>query len=52
MLTATPIQNDLIELFNLITILKPGHLSTLQKFKGDFLAEVDEAAAYVSAMGW
>jgi len=42
MLTATPIQNDLIELFNLITILKPGHLSTLQKFKGDFLAERDK----------
>ncbi|OQA04860.1 MAG: RNA polymerase-associated protein RapA [bacterium ADurb.Bin374] len=42
MLTATPIQNDLIELFNLITILKPGHLSTLQKFKSDFLAERDK----------
>lgn len=42
MLTATPIQNDMIELFNLIAILKPGHLSTVQKFKEDFLAERDK----------
>lgn len=42
MLTATPIQNDLIELFNLIAILRPGHLSTVQKFKEEFLAERDK----------
>lgn len=42
MLTATPIQNDLIELFNLISILRPGHLSTLQKFKQEFLTEKDK----------
>jgi len=42
MLTATPIQNDMIELFNLISILRPGHLSTVQKFKDDFLAERDK----------
>ncbi len=42
MLTATPIQNDLIELFNLISILKPGLLSTQQKFKADFLANRDK----------
>ena len=42
MLTATPIQNDLIELFNLISILRPGHLSTMQKFKDEFLAERDK----------
>lgn len=42
MLTATPIQNDMIELFNLISILKPGYLSTVQKFKDDFLAEKDK----------
>lgn len=42
MLTATPIQNDMIELFNLIAILRPGHLSTVQKFKDDFLAERDK----------
>lgn len=42
MLTATPIQNDLIELFNLISILSPGHLSTLKNFKEDFLAGRDK----------
>ncbi|MBF0405953.1 MAG: DEAD/DEAH box helicase [Candidatus Riflebacteria bacterium] len=42
MLTATPIQNDLLELFNLISILKPGHLSTVLKFKTEFLAEKDK----------
>ncbi len=42
MLTATPIQNDLLELFNLIAILKPGHLSTMQKFKTEFLTERDK----------
>lgn len=42
MLTATPIQNDMIELFNLISILRPGHLSTVQKFKDDFLAKSDK----------
>ncbi|MBF0543515.1 MAG: DEAD/DEAH box helicase [Candidatus Riflebacteria bacterium] len=42
MLTATPIQNDLLELFNLIAILKPGHLSTVQKFRTEFLAEKDK----------
>lgn len=42
MLTATPIQNDLLELFNLIAILKPGLLSTQQKFKADFLTNRDK----------
>ncbi|MGM0598525.1 MAG: DEAD/DEAH box helicase [Candidatus Rifleibacteriota bacterium] len=42
MLTATPIQNDLLELFNLISILRPGHLSTMQRFKEEFLAERDK----------
>lgn len=42
MLTATPIQNDMIELFNLISILKPGHLSTVQKFKDEFLTDKDK----------
>ncbi len=42
MLTATPIQNDLIELFNLISILKPGYLSTVKRFKEEFLATKDK----------
>ena len=33
LLTATPLQNDLKELFNLITLLKPGQLGTYRHFK-------------------
>lgn len=32
LLTATPIQNKLIELFNLVTILKPGYLGSYETF--------------------
>lgn len=32
MLTATPIQNKLMELFNLVSILKPGHLGSYDMF--------------------
>ncbi|MBI3988249.1 MAG: DEAD/DEAH box helicase, partial [candidate division NC10 bacterium] len=37
LLTATPVQNDLEELFNLVTILKPGQLKTLRQFKREFV---------------
>jgi SNF2 family DNA or RNA helicase len=33
LLTATPLQNDLKELFNLITLLKPGQLGSYRHFK-------------------
>lgn len=33
LLTATPIQNKLIEIFNLVSILKPGHLGNYESFK-------------------
>ena len=33
MLTATPVENNLIELYNLITLLKPGLLSTESEFR-------------------
>jgi len=36
-LTATPFQNDLIELYNLLQLLKRGHLGTLKEFKKQFL---------------
>jgi SNF2 family DNA or RNA helicase len=36
-LTATPFQNDLLELYNLAHLLKRGHLGTLQEFKQSFL---------------
>ena len=41
LLTATPVQNDLQELFNLVTLLKPGQLKTLRDFKRDFVERGD-----------
>lgn len=37
LLTATPVQNKLEELYNLVTLLKPGHLKTLKGFKDEFV---------------
>lgn len=37
LLTATPVQNNLEELYNMITILKPGQLKTLATFKRNFV---------------
>lgn len=37
LLTATPVQNNLIELFNLITLLKPGQFKTEKLFKQEYL---------------
>ncbi len=42
MLTATPIQNDLMELYSLITILAPGQLGTVRAFRHHFLESADE----------
>ncbi len=41
MLTATPVQNDLMELYSLITILSPGQLGTVRSFRRHFLAQKD-----------
>ena len=41
MLTATPVHNDLTELYNLITVLKPGLLGTVRSFKRHFVASGD-----------
>lgn len=35
-LTATPFQNDLLELYNLFHLLKRGHLGTVNEFKKEF----------------
>ncbi len=37
LLTATPFQNDLLELYNLLHILKRGHLGTMKEFRKQFL---------------
>ena len=38
LLTATPIQNDVFELFYLISLLKPGHLGNYETFQSSFSA--------------
>jgi superfamily II DNA or RNA helicase len=37
LLTATPVENKLEELYNLVTLLKPGHLKTLKAFREEFV---------------
>ncbi|MDA3836842.1 MAG: SNF2-related protein [Nanoarchaeota archaeon] len=37
LLTATPFQNDLLELYNLLNLLKKGHLGTVKEFRKQFL---------------
>jgi superfamily II DNA or RNA helicase len=39
LLSATPLQNNLIELFNLITLLKPGQFKTEKLFRQQYLAK-------------
>jgi superfamily II DNA or RNA helicase len=41
LLSATPVQNHLIELFNLITLLKPGQFKTERLFKQAYLQRGD-----------
>jgi SNF2 family DNA or RNA helicase len=42
LLTATPVQNNLEELFNLVTLLEPGLLSTARKFQKHFVDRKDK----------
>ncbi|MBI2876217.1 MAG: DEAD/DEAH box helicase [Candidatus Tectomicrobia bacterium] len=41
LLTATPVQNDLMELYNLITLLRPGTLKTPAYFRQEFMQRGD-----------
>lgn len=41
LLTATPVHNDLTELYSLITILKPGLFGTIRSFKRKFMQRND-----------
>lgn len=49
LLTATPIQNNIFELFHLISLLKPGHLGNAASFQSMFKAakRQDEAERFV-----
>ena len=44
LLTATPLQNDLEELYNLVTLLQPGLLSTARRFRRTFTSRGDKLA--------
>ena len=44
LLTATPIQNHIFELFYLISLLKPGHLGSYDTFKTAFSASKHDVA--------
>lgn len=37
LLSATPVQNNLVELYNLLTLLEPGHLKTESDFKRQYV---------------
>lgn len=41
LLTATPVHNELKELFNLITVLRPGHLRTSRHFMREYVDPAD-----------
>jgi SNF2 family DNA or RNA helicase len=41
LLTATPVETELEELYNLVTLLKPGQLSTPAAFKREYIAPGD-----------
>ncbi len=41
LLTATPVENNLMELYNLITLLKPGQLETATAFREKFMTRGD-----------
>ena len=42
LLTATPVQNDLRELYNLVTLLRPGALGTYREFRKQFMVRGDK----------
>jgi len=45
LLTATPVQNDLRELFSLVTLLRPGTLGTYRSFRKQFMVRGDRRLA-------
>lgn len=45
LLTATPLQNDLRELYNLVTLLRPGQLGTYREFSNRYMVRGDKRRA-------
>jgi len=41
LLTATPVENNLMELYNIVTLLKPGQLKTASAFRQEFMTRGD-----------
>ncbi len=41
LITATPVENNLMELYNIITLLKPGQLKTASAFRKEFMNRKD-----------
>jgi SNF2 family DNA or RNA helicase len=41
LLTATPVQNDLVELYNLVNILQPGQLGSARSFRDTYMESAD-----------
>ena len=46
MLTATPIQNKIDEIFNLVSLLKPGHLGNESNFNKDYTKQINSVEAH------
>ncbi|MEC1261144.1 SNF2-related protein [Bacillus swezeyi] len=46
MLTATPIQNKIDEIFNLVSLLKPGHLGNESNFNKDYSKQINSAETH------
>lgn len=51
LLTATPLQNNLEELYNLVDLLRPGHLGTWAQFKEKYVADDRARRLYASMRG-
>lgn len=47
LLTATPMQNNLIELFNLVSIVRPGLLGNMEEFREDYMKHRTENMTYL-----
>jgi SNF2 family DNA or RNA helicase len=45
LLTATPVQNNLRELYNLVTLLRPGQLGTWSQFQREYVKNGDQRRA-------